>query len=203
MAHLTVANEADMKIFGRFHMGLHSGFTLMEMIVICAILALLATLAVPAFMKIVPGFRVKTEASHVATVMRQARLKAANVQRPTRVVVDCRDHVAAPVSAPVPCMVNMYTAQYSGGVFDSWREVEGTRHAMHTQVLFINKPGGAATDLTNIFWAIFMPSSRVVSSHDPMTMVFVSEALNKDPARVSWEVNLNNGSGRTVLLRAH
>ena len=192
-----------MKIFGRFHLGLFSGFTAMEMIIICAILALLAMLSVPAFMSVVPGFRIKTEASHAATVMRQARLKAANTQRPTRVVVDCRDHVAAPVTAPVPCVINMYTAQYDGGVFDSWREVEGTRHEMNTQILFINKPGGATTDLTNIFWAIFMPSSRVVSSHDPMTMVFVSEVLNKDPARVSWEVNVNNGSGRTTLVRAH
>lgn len=177
-----------------------AGFTLMEMLVICAILGILALISVPMLMQAVPGFRVKTEASSAATIMRQARLKAASTQRPTRVVISCDAHNN---NARQPCVITMQTAQYKNGAFTNWLSAANTRHAMNNRVAVIRSAQSGATGPAGVFWAVFMPSSRVVSSHDPMIMVFVSEDRQRNPASVSWEVDINSGSGRTTLVRRH
>ncbi len=69
------------------------GFTMLEMMVVIAIFSILALMAIPLTITLIPNAKVRSEAMNMATIMRQARLRAANTQRPTRILVDCRAHL--------------------------------------------------------------------------------------------------------------
>lgn len=68
--------------------GGESGFTLMEMLVVLAVLALVVTISLP-LLKTSGGARTfRAEAQHVAALFRLARIDAMSGNRETRVIVD-------------------------------------------------------------------------------------------------------------------
>lgn len=52
------------------------GVTLAELVMVLAIVGVLAALAVPSFLKVLPGIRLKGDARDVASIMRLARMRA-------------------------------------------------------------------------------------------------------------------------------
>ncbi len=174
------------------------GFSLMELMVTIAVLAILAMMAVPAAMALVPRAQLRAEAQNASAIMRQARQKAANTQRPTRVIFDCTPHTADKAE---PCRISMQTAAYEDGVFKEWNRVMVggdaiNGHLMRNEIVATNSGGD------DLQWVVFMPSSRVFTSAgagNGYEMVFLSERFKLDPSRAAWYLSVNNSSGRTTL----
>jgi type II secretion system protein H len=68
--------------------GLSRGFTLIELVVVVAILAVVAALVGPAVGRGTEGLTLRSEAGRVAGLLRQARQHAVSQHRPTRVELD-------------------------------------------------------------------------------------------------------------------
>lgn len=167
--------------------------------VVVIVIAVLAMMAVPLTMSVRPYVQVRMEAQNAAAIMRQARLKAASTQRPTRVVLDCRNHAG---DAGKPCVFTMQAAAYIEGTLASWDKVtiagmEG-RHNMNPSVAARATNGDADA---SIFWVIFMPSSRVFASPTPYELEFVPEKFKAGQTQGVWKLSVNNSSGRTTLTR--
>ena len=178
---------------------LRAGFSVVELMVVVIVIAVMAMAVIPLSMSILPYAQVRMEAQNAATVMRQARLKAASTQRPTRVVLDCRDHA---VNVAAPCTFTMQTASYSKGVLTGWDKVGiggmDKKHPLNASVAVRAVTGDTSA---SIFWIIFMPSSRTYSSHSPYEIEFVPEKFKKSPTQGVWKLTVNNSSGRTTLSR--
>ncbi len=65
-----------------------AGFTLLEIIVVLAILGVATALVLPAIGRGSETLRLRTEAGRVAALLREARLQAVSRQHPTRVTLD-------------------------------------------------------------------------------------------------------------------
>jgi general secretion pathway protein H len=78
-----------------------SGFTLLELAVVLAIIAVAAALVLPAVGGGTETLRLRSEAGRVAALLRQARLHAVSQHRPTRVTLDrVRNHLALVAGDP-------------------------------------------------------------------------------------------------------
>ena len=186
-------------LYGRRLGLIRAGFSMIELMVAVIVIAVLAMVAVPLTISALPYAQVRMEAQNAAAVMRQARLKAASTQRPTRVVLDCHEHVG---NANNPCVFTMQTASYAEGVLTGWDEVGigglDRRHPLNPSVTVRAAAGDTSA---SIFWIIFMPSSRTYSSHSPYELEFVPEKFKSSSTRGVWKLMVNNSSGRTTLAR--
>jgi prepilin-type N-terminal cleavage/methylation domain-containing protein len=172
-----------------------SGFTLIEFIIVAAIISILALIAAPFLISLVPRAELRNAAGDAATAMRQARLKAADSQKPSRVVLDCRDHS---LNRAKPCQARLDIAVFDKtGQLDRWVEVDGSRLELAVTVGVLAAAGSTAVakNPDHVFWAVFLPSSQVLASHDPFNLVFSSDKLPS-----TWRLSVNKHSGRATLL---
>jgi type II secretory pathway pseudopilin PulG len=186
-----------------------------EMLVVIAVVAILALMAVPALTRLVPVQRVRSESQSVATFMRQARLTAANTQKPVRVTLFCP---AARAAGAPPCRLFMQTASYDfsvpGGLVN-WRPEQPPGHEMARQVFperarvsgsntplytYTDDGGGTGTP-SGMFWAIFMPNGRVFSNPRPFALNFHADDLGGRDGPNWWLLEVDNGTGRAALTR--
>jgi general secretion pathway protein H len=75
------------------------GFTLIEIVVVLAILAVMTALVLPSVGTGSETLRLRTEAGRVAAVLREARLQAVSQRRPTRVAFDALRNTVAVTGA--------------------------------------------------------------------------------------------------------
>ena len=167
-------------------MGMKKGISLIELMAVAAIVAILALIAVPALARITPYAELRGDARHVATLMRQARLKAANSHKPVRVVVDCSQGNA--------CVTRSYIAEFAapanvnqlGDSFTGWVDMSagGDPYNLARTVTVSTASQGntwEGKDLSGagagIFWAVFLPSSRMIASHKPFVLTFGSNRV--------------------------
>lgn len=163
------------------------GMTLIEILVAVGIIAILAAMAVPALSRIIPYAELRSDARYLATAMRQGRLLAANSHRPVRVVLDCSR------SDPNPdlqvCTLRSYIATFhdgssaeAAGTFKEWVGTPSDE-AVHFFADSVtvedndNLNGGLGVPVAtgnNVFWAIFLPSSRMIGSHVPFQLTLAS-----------------------------
>ena len=178
---------------------LRAGFSMMEMVVVVAIIALMALMAGPAITRLVPMQRLRGEAQNVATLLRQARLKAANAQKPTRVVLDCSGLSAAP---PQPCWTLLETAKYEHGQVTDWTRADSGRRDLDYRARAAWQDPGAGGDglitRPGVSWIIFMPSGRAYSNPRPFDLVFSATDLS-GPRRTGWRLAVSSDSGRATL----
>jgi general secretion pathway protein H len=78
------------------------GFTLLELIVTLAVLAVAVAVVTPAIGRSTEGLRARTEAAGFAAALRHARERAITTQRTFRVVVDPDGHTLTIVAPPEP-----------------------------------------------------------------------------------------------------
>jgi general secretion pathway protein H len=79
------------------------GFTLLELIVTLAVLAVAAAVVTPAIGRGTDALKARAEVAGFAATLRHARERAINVQRPHRVVIDPKEHrlaIVAPATGP-------------------------------------------------------------------------------------------------------
>jgi general secretion pathway protein H len=74
------------------------GFTLIEIVVVLAILAVATALVLPSVGRGTESLRLRSEAGRVAALLRQARLEAVSQRRATRVILDPARNTAAMVA---------------------------------------------------------------------------------------------------------
>src|SRR5689334_10103049 len=72
--------------------GIGGGFTLLELLVVLAILGLTVALAVPVFHRVMPGLELKATARSVAAALREARGLAVSSNREVAVTIDVNSH---------------------------------------------------------------------------------------------------------------
>ena len=181
---------------------LSRGLSLMELLVVVAVAAILAAVAVPALMSIVPTSQLRGSARSVVSLMQQARLLAENTQKPARVVLDCR----APAGAP-RCEARLYSAVFNpDATLNRWAQVPGAARTLAPRVTAAPRAGSVRTGFTpgapanpdGLFWAVFMPSGRLRqpagASHDPFRLVF-----SRPGAPRTWELAVSQESGRASL----
>ncbi len=65
-----------------------AGFTLMEMILVLAVLSIMVTVAIPGFMSLLPGMRLNGATRQVAGDLMAARMKAVKLNQRTKVYFD-------------------------------------------------------------------------------------------------------------------
>ncbi len=65
-----------------------SGFTLIEMMIVVAVLAIMAGIAIPGFMSLLPGMRLNGAARQVMGDLMAARMKAVKLNQRTKVFFD-------------------------------------------------------------------------------------------------------------------
>ena len=68
-----------------------SGFTLIEMMIVIAVFAIVASIAIPNFMSLLPGMRLNGAARQVMGDLMAARMKAVKLNKKTKVFFD-NDH---------------------------------------------------------------------------------------------------------------
>jgi len=188
---------------GRLKTAWAPGFSMMELMAVIVVMAIMALMAVPATIALVPRAQLRAEAQNASSIMRQARLKAANTQRPTRVVFDCGPHTA---DKSASCLISMQAASFEDGAFKDWQNVTVSGdllngYRMRPNVLATNAGGD------DLMWVIFMPSSRVYTSEvknfdstsAPYEMVFLSENFARNRNMAAWYLTVNSSTGRTAL----
>lgn len=197
------------------HSGCRPGLTLVETMVVVAIMAILTMLVVPTTTGILPSFQLRSAARGTAVVMEQARLMAANYQKPVRVAIDCRDRGAggAAVTSRQPCIATYYVAvfdQAREGAFTGWRKVnsDGNRivspnPASGSRLMgeYVNiQPAMEAASVSDtpdgLFWAVFFPGGNLLSSHVPMALTYTAQGVGGN-----WRLSLNRTSGQVTVQR--
>jgi len=190
-----------------------TGFSLTEMLIVIAVIAILALMAGPALARLIPIQRLRGEAQNIAAFMRQARLKAANIQKPVRVSLVCPAGRSGPDLPLAPCRLTLETATYdTTGEVVGWtggpdsapaQRVPNSSHELARQVFAVptvSTPTGDGTGDTPewVSWMIFMPTGRVFSFPRPFEVDLHADDL-RGVAGPGWRLAVDSGSGRTAL----
>ncbi|MDR3155254.1 MAG: prepilin-type N-terminal cleavage/methylation domain-containing protein [Deltaproteobacteria bacterium] len=174
-----------------------SAFTLFELLVVIAIVGILSLIAYPLLSRILPDSRVSSEVKQTDSYMQKARLKAATVQKPVRVVISCAED---------PCWIESQTAVYTGSAVTGWQADTGSRRRFAKGVSVADiaaSPAhdGASKAPAGVRYAIFMPDSRVYSDPRPFDLFFYPSAVTSAEKR-GWRLTVGPDSGRVNTARA-
>lgn len=165
------------------------GFSLVEMLAVVVIFAILIMIAAPAFFSIMPSFQLRRAASGTSDLLHRGRMTAFNTKKPTRVAIDCRTS---------PCELRLYTAVFdNNGTLDSWAELNYSRRQFADSIN-VTAQNPVTSTPANVYWAVFMPSGKVLSSHEPFNLVLNTEGgFSSGP----WEISLNSSNGHVSVNR--
>lgn len=167
--------------------GQSSGFSLIELLTAIVIFAILVMIAAPALFSIIPSFQLRRAASATSGLMSLGRTTAFNTKKPIRAVVNCR-------LADEPCRLSLFAAVFDdSGALDSWEEIgnsirafaDGVEVSAQTPNTMVNN------NPANVYWAVFLPTGKVIASHSPFTLVLDTNGYNSGTWNIS--VNLSNG----------
>jgi type II secretory pathway pseudopilin PulG len=176
----------------------------MEMILVMFIIGLLSVLVVPNLMATLPASRLNADAQRIASFLRQARLKAANTQKPIRISINCINHFT--MADRPPCTALMESAVFTDGVMSDWQTIRDGRLEFKPTTNFIsgNTPGAPAAGSLldgNLIWLIYTPSSQIISSFGPPVVISIWYGDNILSGN-AYELTLNTASGRVTMTRA-
>lgn len=186
--------------------GHYSGFTLVEMLIVIAVMGFLLMMAVPSLTMLAPRYMLGSTAKSLDSLMQKARLTAHNSQKPIRMVVDCRD--SRQPDGQTRCTMLLYSANFDNtGQLNlvvppgPWSEIPQSRRHVSEKVL-IGLPTPSPTVVpgnpADLYWAVFMPTGRVQTSHNPMRLLL---RANVNSITSAVEVSLSQESGRVTVRR--
>ncbi|MDR1872502.1 MAG: prepilin-type N-terminal cleavage/methylation domain-containing protein [Deltaproteobacteria bacterium] len=89
-----------------------SGFSLIEMIVVMAVMAVLLAIAIPTYISVVPAVDLKADGRKIMFAMQRARQVASSYNRPTRVLIDCTAETLAFEGKKNPCRLAVEIAVF-------------------------------------------------------------------------------------------
>lgn len=192
---------------GRSRLGCRSGFSLMEVLVVLAVMAIILMMALPSLYVLAPNYMVRSSAQGLAALMQRARLTANNTQKPTRVVLDCR--ADSQIIGTSSCLMMMFSANFDNtgelDARDPWRLAPDSRRVVDRRVRVgipnvsgdtRPTPSPVYENIDGVYWAVFLPTGRVFISHDPMRLRFTAR---NDGIVGQREVSLNPFSGRAMV----
>lgn len=178
---------------------MYSGLTVMEMLIVMAVMALAAAASIPYMYATLPPAEVRSAATNTASLFQFARLKAASAQKPVRAVVDCAAHVTGPPTNP--CTMRAEIAVFSTtGAFKEWRALPELSRNIPWQVA-ISSASSASIGGTpaNTYWVVYYPSSAAAVSHDPFVLDLNSERTGHPNTLHKWNVSVSKLTGRVVF----
>ncbi|MDR1109711.1 MAG: prepilin-type N-terminal cleavage/methylation domain-containing protein [Deltaproteobacteria bacterium] len=174
-----------------------AGFSLLELIVGMAVIAILAGITYAGLSRYIPRYRVRAEAKVYDGLLQKARLLAATSQKPVRVVLDCAKAVND------ACLVNTQIASYTGAEVTDWRSVPNGDHELHPDVMAAKTPTPSTYDgsasYAGKYWTIFMPDSRVYSDPRPFALFFHIAGADTGQLTPGWQISVSNDAGRIFL----
>ncbi|MDR2367397.1 MAG: prepilin-type N-terminal cleavage/methylation domain-containing protein [Deltaproteobacteria bacterium] len=174
------------------------GFSLIEIIVVIAIVAIMVGIGVPSFGYYLKSSRIRTEARYLESIFQRGRMMAVVNQKPVRVVLDC---VGGPGAS---CGIKLQVAKYKGAVVDAWETAHTYSHTCNDNVLVTKTDSSAPYDgkavVSDLYWAIFMPDSHVYSNPRPFSVFFHYQGI-AGQKQAGWRVSLSAESGRVDTRR--
>lgn len=178
--------------------GLARGFTLVEALVVIAIIAALVLMALPSMVTIIPNFEARRAAEATSSLMYMARMAAENTQKPIRAVVNC-------AVTGQPCRLTMYAAVFTytdtpkkAVTLTGWNEIPNVARSVAQKVRVSPSSDSTPGAPANIYWVVFLPKGGVVaSSPTPMNLV-VQYGKRSSPA---WVISVDKVSGRVDVRR--
>jgi prepilin-type N-terminal cleavage/methylation domain-containing protein len=173
------------------------GFSLLELIVGMAIIAILAGITYAALSRYIPTYRVRSEAKVYDGLLQKARLLAATSQKPVRVVLNCSKAVND------ACLVSTQIASYTGAEVTDWLSVPNGDHEFHPNVMAAKTQNPSTYDgsasYAAIYWTIFMPDSRVYSDPRPFALFFHIAGSDTGQLTSGWQISVSNDAGRISI----
>ncbi|MDR0548771.1 MAG: prepilin-type N-terminal cleavage/methylation domain-containing protein [Deltaproteobacteria bacterium] len=117
------------------------GFSLVEIIVVIAIMGILLGVAIPTYLTLVPGVDLRADGQKLAFALQRARQVASTYNRPTRVLLDCTPGTLNFDGNKNPCRLAVQLAVYDElGVVRRWVMVQAGKMDLspHTVVTYKN-----------------------------------------------------------------
>ncbi|MDR2140406.1 MAG: prepilin-type N-terminal cleavage/methylation domain-containing protein [Deltaproteobacteria bacterium] len=101
------------------------GFSLVEMIVVIAVLGILLGIAIPTYLTVLPSVELKSDARKLMFAFQRARQMASSYNRPARVLLDCTPATLNYEGQKNPCRLKVEMAIYDhNGVIQSWVQAQ-------------------------------------------------------------------------------
>jgi prepilin-type N-terminal cleavage/methylation domain-containing protein len=101
------------------------GFSLIEMIVVIAVMATLLSIAIPTYLTVLPTTELKADGRKIMFAMQRARQVASSLNRPTRVLIDCTPETLTFEGKKNPCRLAVEIAAYDDkGKTTTWVAIQ-------------------------------------------------------------------------------
>jgi prepilin-type N-terminal cleavage/methylation domain-containing protein len=135
----------------------NSGFTLTELMVTIAVIAILASLAIPNFVAWLPNYRLRHGAEEIQSTLQFARVRAIKQNATARVSFDIANETyQASVdgqifrSGQMPAGIDINSAIFGGGIFVEFDNQGTAINSTHGDAIVRNNLGRAKTITVSI-----------------------------------------------------
>jgi prepilin-type N-terminal cleavage/methylation domain-containing protein len=177
------------------------GFTLIELLVVISIIAMLAIIGYPLARSEKPDLSVKNAVVTLEGLMDKGRLKAATLNRPTRVVVNCGRS-----GGFESCFADLQTAEIKNAEVTDWRRSPPDRRVLDKNVNVVKKSPSLGHDgklsFKGIYWSIFTPGGLVYSDPKPLNL-FVYHDSQPGKNKKGWNIKIDASTGRVESTRGN
>ncbi|MDR1577392.1 MAG: prepilin-type N-terminal cleavage/methylation domain-containing protein [Deltaproteobacteria bacterium] len=190
----------DEVLLNRLALKSQAGFSLMELLTIIIIMGVLVAISYPLMSSRAPDLASKSGARELETLLKKARIRAANQNRPLRVVINC-----ARQGGVDQCFLDLQSAVVKDAGVTDWARIPGDHQLLdHALSIVKNKTSDqhdGKLSIQDIYWIIFLPSGRVFSDPKPLEL-FLYHSSQKQELKKGWRLTVDKETGRVENSRA-